>query len=72
MDDDLLFTLELVRKSMPSNGHPVHIARLYLIERIVKRALEQKPDYWRDALADAERLADEAVMRRLEGGQNNA
>ena len=72
MTDDLLFTLEIARKSLPSDAHPVHLARLYLVERMVKRALMQEPDYWRDALVEAEQLADEAVMRRLQGGQTNA
>jgi hypothetical protein len=64
MIDELLFTLEIARKWLPSDAHPVHTARLYLVERMVKRALETELDYWRAAFDQAERLADTAVMNR--------
>ena len=67
MLDDLLFTLAIARKSLPSDADPVHAARLSLIERMVRRALEIEPDYWRGAQDEAEHRADDAAMRRLRG-----
>lgn len=67
MLDELLFTLEAARRSLPDDAHPVHKARLYLIERMVKRALEREPEYWRASFDQAEQLADAAVLRRLNG-----
>jgi hypothetical protein len=72
MLDDLLFTLEEARKALPADAHPVHAVRLYLVERMVKRALEQEPEYWRGAMVQAEQIADEAVMRRLREGKSDA
>jgi hypothetical protein len=40
MTDDLLFSLKMARQSLPSDTHHIHAARLYLIERIVARALD--------------------------------
>jgi hypothetical protein len=67
MLDDLIFTLEVARKSLPADADPVHAARLSLIERMVKRALEIEPDYWRGAQDEAEHQADDTAMRRLQG-----
>jgi hypothetical protein len=54
MLDDLLFTLKITREELPTDAHSVHTVRLFLIERIIRRALEQEPEYWRNALANAE------------------
>jgi len=37
--EDLLFTLEICRKSLPTNAHPVHCERLRVIEDIIERYL---------------------------------
>lgn len=67
MLDELLFTLEIARESLPDDAHPVHKTRLYLIERMVKRALEREPEYWRASFDQAEQIADAAVLRQLNG-----
>ncbi len=36
--EDLLFTLEICRKYLPGDAHPVHFERIKEIERIVKAA----------------------------------
>jgi hypothetical protein len=69
MIDDLLFSLKIARQSLPNDTHPIHAARLYLIEQIVKRALETEPEHWRDALLSVERLSDETNPRQPKGGQ---
>lgn len=38
--EDLLFTLEVCKKQLPFDAHPVHYQRLDTIERIVRRAYE--------------------------------
>lgn len=40
MLDDLLFTLDIARKSLPSDADPIHFARLDTIAGIVRRALD--------------------------------
>jgi hypothetical protein len=69
MIDDLLFSLKIARQSLANDAHPIHAARLYLIEQIVKRALEIEPEHWRDALLSVERLSDETNPRQPKGGQ---
>jgi hypothetical protein len=69
MIDDLMFSLKIARQSLPNDTHPIHAARLYLIEQIVKRALEAEPDHWRDALASVEQLSVETNPRQPKGGQ---
>ena len=64
MGEELLSTLELARQSLPADAHPVHATRMYLIARIVRRALELEPEYWSDALDQVERIADDVVIRR--------
>jgi hypothetical protein len=69
MIDDLLFSLKIARQSLPSDTHAIHAARLFLIEQIVKRALEAEPEHWRNALISVERLSDETNPRQPRGGQ---
>ncbi len=38
--DDLLFTLEICKKELPSNAHPIHYDRLREIERIIKKIVK--------------------------------
>ncbi len=71
MIDELLFTLQMARESLPSDAHAVHAVRLFLIEHIVRRALEQEPEYWRGVMVDAEKFADDAVLRRLQEGESH-
>lgn len=68
MIDELLFSLKIARQSLPADAHHIHAARLYLVEHIVKRALDTEPDYWRGALADVERLSDETNPRQPRSG----
>ncbi len=51
--DDLLFTLQICRKCLPGDAHPVHFERLAEIERIVKAA----------------KASEAAKTPRREGGQ---
>lgn len=67
MIDELLFTLAIARQSLPEDAHPIHKARMLLVERIVKRAIESEPAYWRESFEQAEQIADDVVMRRLGG-----
>jgi len=69
MIDDLLFSLKIARQSFPNDTHPIHAARLYLVEQIVKRALEAEPERWREALVSVEQLSDETNPRQPKGGQ---
>ena len=69
MIDDLLFSLKIAREALPDDAHHIHAARLYLIDQIVKRALETEPEYWRDALLSVERLSDETNPRQPKSGQ---
>jgi hypothetical protein len=71
MLDDLLFTLEVARKSLPNDVDPVHFERLDTIERMVKRALEQEQDYWRSAMEQAEQLGDDKAMHRLQASEGD-
>jgi hypothetical protein len=71
MLDELLFTLETARKCLPSDADPAHVERLNLIERIVKRALEQEPDYWRNALQRVDDITSDAAIERLEGDKTH-
>ena len=71
MLDDLLFTLKIARQELPADAHSAHAVRLFVIERIIRRAWEQEPEYWRGALANAEQIADEMELRRLQGGIGN-
>jgi hypothetical protein len=71
MIDELLFTLRIARESLPSEAHRVNAVRLFLIEHIVRRALEQEPEYWRNLMADADKIADDAALRRLEGDKSH-
>jgi hypothetical protein len=64
MLDELLFTLEIARQSLPADAHAVHTVRLYLVERMIKRALEVEPDYWRASFDKGETIADTAVTNR--------
>ena len=66
MLDDLLFTLKIARQELPADAHSVHTLRLFLIERIIRRAFEQDSEYWRAALADAEQIADDIELRRIQ------
>lgn len=34
--EDLLFTLEICRKNLPSNTHQAHLERLWYIENLLK------------------------------------
>jgi hypothetical protein len=43
MLDELLFTLKIARQELPADAHAVHAVRLFLIEQIVQRAVEQNP-----------------------------
>ena len=65
MIDGLLRTLEIARKSLPADAHPIHAARLSLIERMVTRALTTEPEYWRKSIAQIEQHADETAMHYL-------
>jgi hypothetical protein len=49
--DDLVQTLQLARAAFDRSAHPIHIARLKLVERMVQRCAEHEPEYWREALA---------------------
>ena len=69
MIDDLLFSLKIAREALPDDAHHIHAARLFLVEQIVKRALEAEAEYWRDALANVERLSDEANPRQPKSGE---
>jgi hypothetical protein len=71
MLDDLLFTLKITREELPTDAHSVHTVRLFLIERIIRPALEQEPEYWRNALANAEQIAGEMELRRMHGDTGN-
>jgi hypothetical protein len=42
--EDLIFTLELCKRLLPGDVHPVHFERLAEIERLVKRLKEDGPD----------------------------
>ena len=42
MLDDLLFTLDVARKSLPANADPVHYERLDTIAGIVRQALSSQ------------------------------
>jgi hypothetical protein len=69
MIDDLLFSLKIAREALPADAHHIHAARLYLVEQIVKRALEAEPEHWRDSLANVEQLSDEANPRQPKSGE---
>jgi len=71
MIDELAFTLKIAREALPSDAHAIHSVRLYLIERMIRHLIEQEPEYWRGALANAEQIADEMELRRLQGGIGN-
>jgi hypothetical protein len=62
--DDLLFTLQICRQELPENTHPVHLVRLQVIERLIKRACEKEPQYWADTLARGERVVDQVQAQR--------
>jgi hypothetical protein len=38
MLEELMFTMEIARGSLPADAHPVHTIRLYMIERMIARA----------------------------------
>lgn len=40
--DDLLFTLEICRKCLPDDAHPVHYDRIRMIENILKGITNQE------------------------------
>lgn len=40
--DDLLFTLEICRKYLPDDTHPVHYDRIKMIESILKGIANQE------------------------------
>ena len=58
----------IIMPMAPNDAHPIHAARLYLAEEIVKRALEAEPEYWRDSLANVEQLSDQANPRQPKSG----
>jgi hypothetical protein len=71
MIDELLFTLKIAREALPSDAHAVHAVRLYLIERMIRRVLEQEPEYWRESFDQAEQIGDSIALGRLERGKSD-
>jgi len=71
MIDELLFTLKIAREALPSDAHAIHAVRLYLIERMIRRALEQEPEYWRESFNQAEQIGDRIALGRLEGAKSD-
>jgi hypothetical protein len=55
--ENILFTLEIARKSLPAEAHPIHYARLQLVERMVRSCYTE---CWDRLAAEAEQIADEA------------
>ena len=52
--DNLVQTLQLARSAFDQSAHPIHMARMKLIERMVRRCIEHEPEYWRETLAKIE------------------
>jgi Arc/MetJ family transcription regulator len=71
MIDELLFTLKIAREALPSDAHAVHAVRLYLIERMIRRVLEQELEYWRASFDHAEQIGDSIALGRLEGDKSD-
>jgi len=71
MIDELLFTLKIAREALPSDAHAVHAVRMYLIERMIRRVLEQEPEYWRESFDQAEQIGDGIALGQLERGQSD-
>jgi len=71
MIDDLLFTLKIAREALPSDAHAIHAVRLYLIERMIRRVMEQESEYWREAFNHAEQIGHSIALGRLEGDKTD-
>jgi hypothetical protein len=60
--EDLLFTIDICRKSLPGNTNPVHLERLWHIENLLKardraeKAMEAKEAERRNGQANLHRL----------------
>jgi hypothetical protein len=62
--DDLLFTLAICRQQLPQGTHPIHLARLQIIERIIRQAVDREPREWAAILARSEQVVDQALEQR--------
>jgi len=62
--DDLLFTLVICRQALPRDTHPIHVARLQIIERIIRQAVDREPREWAAILARSEQVVDQALAQR--------
>ena len=62
--NDLLITLQICRQELPEDTHPIHLVRLQVIERLIKRAVEREPQLWADTLARGERVVDTVAAQR--------
>jgi hypothetical protein len=71
MIDELLFTLKIAREALPTDAHAVHSVRMYLIERMIRRLLEQEPEYWRESFEQAEQIGDSIALGQLQRGKSN-
>ena len=56
--NDLRETLATARQALGADAHPIHIARLQLIWRIVQWAVKEEPAHWQRQLEQAERAVD--------------
>jgi hypothetical protein len=61
--DDLRETLLTARQAMGADAHPIHVARLQLVWRIVQWAVKEEPEHWQRQLEQAERAVDSAERR---------
>lgn len=58
-EDDLKLTLVLCRQELGiANAHPIHLARLKLIELIIHDAIDREPRHWSELLKRYEDAAD--------------
>lgn len=64
VDDELLFTLTICRQGLPVDTHPIHLARLKIIERIIRDAVDKEPRRWAEVLVRSEQIADQALEQR--------
>lgn len=62
--DDLLLTLQICRQELPPDTHPVHLVRIQVIERVIRRAVEREPQLWEETLARGERVVDQVQTQR--------
>lgn len=56
--EDLRETLLTAREAMGPEAHPIHVARLQLVWRIVQWACREQGGFWQEQLERAERAVD--------------